>query len=121
MFYRITTTIQPWAVKIDNEGNNLASPARIEQLAAMGLPNTPPLLDHINPDGTYVIYRDFDTQEQADIWDAHYTNSGRSDLVGSTVWTEVETKQVGTYTDSYLALTDEEKIALWNSTPSKAD
>jgi hypothetical protein len=115
MFYRVTTPIYGWAVKWDSEGNHLASPSRIAELSAMGLPNTPPLIDHIDPaSGVYVIYRDFDTQEQADHWVNFY--STRNELVSAPTVTEVEVKEVGEYNGAYLELTDEEKLTVWEQT-----
>ena len=114
MFYRVTTPIYEWAVQWDGEGNHLASPSRIAELSAMGLPNTPPLIDHVEPGNIYVIYRDFDTREQADHWVDFY--STRTELASAPIVTEVEVKEVGEYHGSYLELTDEEKLTVWNQT-----
>ena len=115
MFYRVHVTLIPEYVKIHKNGDILASPSRIADLAAMGLPNTPPLIDHVEPDGTHVLYRDFDTQEQAQQWANYYL--GRPSLVSTPTITEVEEKQVGTYSEWYLTLTDLEKLYLYDQTP----
>jgi hypothetical protein len=115
MFYRVHATIIPEAVKIHANGDILASESRMANLATMCLPNTPPLIDHIEPDGTYVLYRDFDTQAQAQQWVNFYQEL--PSLVSTPTITEVEVKQVGTYSDWYLSLTDSEKLELYYLTP----
>jgi len=113
MFYRVNTTITSIGIKTDSDGNLIASPMRLQKLAEMGLPDTPPLVGSVNPDGIYEVYRDFDTAEQAQSWESYY--EFLPSFVSQTTY-EVEQKEVGVYTGSYQYLTDEEKITVWNNT-----
>ena len=114
MFYRVHTTLTSTGIKIDNDGNLIASPARLIKLAEMGLPDTPPLVeDIIHPDGSYTVHRDFDTLEQAQSWESYYENLP---TFVSLNMEEVEQKEVGVYVGAYQYLTDEEKIAVWENT-----
>jgi mannosyltransferase OCH1-like enzyme len=113
MFYRVNTTLIYPGIKIDGDGNLIASPMRLIKLAEMGLPDTPPVLVGTNPDGTYNIHRDFDTLEQAQSWKIYYESLPT--LVIQDIQ-EVEQKEVGAYIGEYQYLTDEEKLVLWNDT-----
>lgn len=110
MFYRVHTAITPWSLRIDSNGDNLASFKRIEDLARLGLPNTPPVNLGRDDDGNFNIFRDFDTQEQADQWLQWYQVQ-HSFVSGSVE--QVEEKIVGTYSDAYLALTQEQQLLAW--------
>ena len=113
MFYRVYTTVTPIGIKIDSDNNLIASPMRLQKLAEMGLPDTPPLVESVNASGLYCVYRDFDTQEQAQSWMSYYEAlpSFRSQSMEV-----VDQKEVGVYVGAYQYLTDEEKITVWNNT-----
>ena len=113
MFYRVTTALTSMGIKIDSDGNLIASPVRLQKLAEMGLPDTPPLLENTTTDGIYHVYRDFDTLEQAQSWESYY--EFLASFIDQTT-SEVEQKEVGVYVGAYQYLTDEEKIAVWENT-----
>jgi len=116
MFYRVHTTIIPQAVRIDANGDNLASPTRMQDLLNLGLPNTPPVIVNRNDDGSFNIFRDFDTQAQANQWLEWYQQIPAY-ISGSVE--EVEEKVVATYSDAYLALTQEEQLLAWENCPQQ--
>ena len=116
MFYRVTTTIHSFGVRIDANGDFLPPPIRTQTLNDLGLPDTPPIVRGINSDGSYVISRDFDTRQEAMDWADHYDSV--ESFISYTI-TEVEQKEIGTYSDAYLALTAEQKISLWENTAPK--
>lgn len=118
MFYRVTTTLRPFGIKIDNNGDFLPPPVRTQKLNDLGLPDTPPIIRGINDDGSYVVSRDFDTRVEAMDWADHYDQV--ESFVSYTI-NEVEQKEVGTYSDAYLALTAEQKIAVWEQCPPVAE
>jgi len=116
MFYRVHTTIIPEAVRIDDNGDNLASPTRMQDLSDLGLPNTPPVIVDRNDDGSFNIFRDFDTQAQANQWLEWYQEIPAF-ISGSIE--EVSEKVVATYSDAYLALTQGEKLIAWENCPTQ--
>jgi hypothetical protein len=116
MFYRVYTRITHQGVRIDANGDNLASPTRIQDLLELGLPNTPPVTEGQNEDGSFNIFRDFDTQAQADQWLEWYQMLP-SFIAGSVE--EVPEKVVATYSEAYLALTPEEQLQAWENCPTQ--
>lgn len=112
MFYRVHTTIVPQSVRIDANDDNLASPTRIQNLLNLGLPNTPPVIVDRNSDGSFNIFRDFDTQAQANQWLVLYQEIPAY-ITGSIE--EVAEKVIATYSDAYLALTLEEQLLAWEN------
>jgi len=116
MFYRVYTTIIPESVRIDANGDHLASPTRMQDLSELGLPNTPPVFNGRNTDGSFNIFRDFDTQTQANQWLEWYQQIPAY-ISGSIE--EVAEKVVATYSDAYLALTPEEQLLAWEICPTQ--
>jgi hypothetical protein len=103
-------------VRIDANGDNLASPTRIQDLSDLGLPNTPPVIVDRNDDGSFNIFRDFDSQAQAQQFLELYQQIPAY-ISGSIE--EVAEKVTASYSAAYLALTQEEQLIAWENCPTQ--
>jgi hypothetical protein len=114
MFYRVYNTIFSWNVKINGQGDFLASPNTIQTLNSLGLSITPPTI--VSWRGSeFEIFRDFDTLEQAEKW-LEISKSNRDFIDGNI--TTVSKKIVGCYSVQYNSLSDENKINAWHHCPA---
>jgi hypothetical protein len=113
MFHRVYNTIFSWNVKINGQGDFLASPKTIQTLNSLGLPITPPIVMSWRRT-EFNIFRDFDTLAQAEKW-LEISKSNKDFIDGSIK--SVSKKIVGSYSVQYNSLSDEDKIDAWQHCP----
>ena len=113
MFHRVYNTIFSWNVKINGQGDFLASPKTIQTLNSLGLPITPPIVVSWRRT-EFNIFRDFDTLAQAEKW-LEISKSNKDFIDGSIK--SVSKKIVGSYSVQYNSLSDEDKIHAWQHCP----
>ena len=109
MFYRVYNTIFSWNVKINGQGDFLASPKTIQTLNSLGLPITPPTVVSWRKN-EFKIFRDFDTLAQAETW--LEISKANQDFIDGSI-KSVSKKIVGSYSVQYNSLSDEDKIDAW--------
>jgi hypothetical protein len=100
-------------VKINSKGDFLISPETIQQLHSLELPITPPIIVSWRTN-EFKIFRDFDTQEQAEQWLA-ISKIDQNFIDGRIE--EVPKKIIAAYSQEHQSLSDDEKINAWNHCP----
>ena len=100
-------------MKINGQGDFLASPKTIQTLNSLGLPITPPIVMSWRRT-EFNIFRDFDTLAQAEKW-LEISKSNKDFIDGSIK--SVSKKIVGSYSVQYNSLSDEDKIDAWQHCP----
>jgi hypothetical protein len=100
-------------VKINRQGDFLISPEIIQHLQSLGLPVTPPIIVSWRTN-EFKIFRDFNTQEQAQQW-LEISKVDQSFIDGRI---EPVSKQIiAAYSDQYQSLSIDEKINAWKYCP----